>query len=543
MNANNDLDTLFVEARYTEQRIPRYRGNPLIEALPPLLDDEALAQELTQFPEFEPAQRDWPTHERLLLVAGLGNFMLPMPRHIQLARSLETMMHEGYVGRSPRTAAHVRTLQMIYDRQKAGAAFSATPHSQRTALSSALVGMSGMGKTVATRRRLSLIPPVIYHPDLRVWQIPYLHIETPHDGASAKGLAHAILRKVDSLIPDGNYYEKYALRGKPSIETLLNHAARVLHLHFVGLLVVDEVQNLENSPKNKQALMSLLVSASNELGVPILFIGTNKARHVLTLDFRQARRATGHGQEYWDRLAKGSAERPDEWEDFINVLWRFQWLRKPVALNLHLSDLMYHHSQGVIDIAIKLFAAAQWRAMLDGSEQITAQLIDDCAKRELALVRPMIDAIRRNDVKALEAYDDVAPLNFESMLRDVQLQYEGKRQRGASIRPGNELFAPQLAAGLAQLGLDAEDAIQLADHVEAAGQATNLLEGCNQALKALKPPKAVRANKEGAGEAEIYELGDLRNAVQQAKANQTTIFEALKATRALCDLTKVLELS
>ena len=160
MNASNDAGALFVEARYTEQRIPRYRGNPLIEALPPLLDDEALAQELTQFPEFEPAQRDWQTHERLLLVAGLGNFMLPMPRHIQLARSLETMMLEGYVGRLPRTAAHVRTLQMLYDRQKAGAAFSTTPHSQRTALSSALIGMSSW-------RTLLMDDPVQHIDDFR----------------------------------------------------------------------------------------------------------------------------------------------------------------------------------------------------------------------------------------------------------------------------------------------------------------------------------------------------------------------------------------
>ncbi|MBW8371275.1 MAG: hypothetical protein K0M66_09915 [Thiobacillus sp.] len=79
MNSNHNPDGLYVEARYTELRIPRYRGNPLIEALPPILDDEALAQELTQFPDFDTSQRDWPTHERLLLVAGLANFMVPIP--------------------------------------------------------------------------------------------------------------------------------------------------------------------------------------------------------------------------------------------------------------------------------------------------------------------------------------------------------------------------------------------------------------------------------------------------------------------------------
>lgn len=542
MNSNHDPNGLFVEARYTEPRIPRYRGNPLIEALPPILDDEALAQELTQFPDFDASQRDWPTHDRLLLVAGLANFMVPMPRHIQLARSLETLIHEGYVGRAPRTADHVRTLQMLYEKQKAGASFSSDLTGLPAVLSTALVGPSGMGKTVTTRRRLSLIPPVIHHPGLNIWQIPCLHIETPHDGASAKGLAHAILRKVDRLVPDANYYEKYAVRGKPSLETLLNHVARVLHTHFVGLLVVDEVQNLENSPKNKQALMSLLVSASNELGVPILFIGTNKARRVLGLDFRQARRATGYGQVYWDRLAKGDMKNPGEWEDFINTLWHFQWVRRRVDLNPHLADLMYHHSQGIIDIAIKLFAAVQWRAMLDESETITAQLIDNCAKHELALVQPMIDAIRRQDAVALAAYDDVAPLNFESMLKDVQNRYEGQRLRAASIRPGDEPFAPQLAASLTQLGLEVEQAMAIADSVEATGQATNLLEGCSQALQALKPRKAVRAKKGESPEPEVFPPGDLRNAIQQAKADQTTVFEALKASRALCNLNEVLEL-
>ena len=542
MNPNHDHHGLYVEAKYTEQRLPRYRGNPLIEALPPILDDQELAQALTQFPDFDANQRDWPVHERFLLVAGLANFMVPLPRHIQLARTLETLMREGYVGRAPRTAEHVRIAQQLYENQKAGIAFSSMAAALPATLSTALVGISGMGKTVTTRRRLSLVPTVIYHSDLHIWQIPYLHVETPHDGASAKGLAHAILRKTDTLVPDAHYYETYALRGKPSLETLLNHAARVLHMHFVGLLVVDEVQNLENSPKNKQALMSLLVSASNELGVPILFIGTNKARHVLTLDFRQARRATGYGQSYWDRLAKGDWNHPNEWEDFISALWHFQWLRHPVDLNPHFGDLMYHHSQGIIDIAIKLFAAAQWRAMLDGSETITAQLIDDCAKCELALVQPMVDAIRRQDAVALATYDDVAPLNLEGMLKEVQRKYEGRRLRAASIKPGDEPFAPQLAASLTQLGMEAEQAMALADQVEATGEATNLLEGCGQALQALKPPKALRTKKGEAPEPETFQPGDLRNAIQQAKANQTTVFEALQASHMLCDLNEVLEL-
>lgn len=42
MESRNNIMSAAVTAVYTEQRIPRFRNNPLIAALPPALDDEAL---------------------------------------------------------------------------------------------------------------------------------------------------------------------------------------------------------------------------------------------------------------------------------------------------------------------------------------------------------------------------------------------------------------------------------------------------------------------------------------------------------------------
>lgn len=530
--------TTFVEARYTEQRISRYRGNPLIEALPQSMDELALVDALFQKPEFSREQRSWPTQERLKLVSGLSSFMVPLGRHIQLATTIDVLMREGYVGRAPRTAEHTKLFQKIYENQKAGKAFSGTAGAITAQLSTSLIGISGMGKTTTVKRALGTIPQVIYHPDLKIWQIPYLHIETPHDGVSVKGLAHSILRKVDALIPDANYYETYALRGKPSVETLMNHVARVLHIHCVGLLVCDEIQNLENAPKNKQSLMTLLVSASNELQVPIMFIGTNKARRVLGLDFRQARRSIGQGLAYWDRLTQGTQEEPDEWDDFLGMLWNFQWTQKPVALNHHLSNVMYHYSQGVIDIAIKLFAAAQWRAMLDGSETLTAQLIESVAQREMSMVMPMVEALRTDNLRALEAYDDIAPLGFEDMLRDFETKYIGKRLRAASSRPGDNDFAPKLATLLSVVGVEDERAEQIATNIEKSGDAKDVLDGAALALKQLKPPARLKLVKQ---EQELpLEAGDLRNAIRRAKSEGTKVFEQLQRVGAVCDLNTVL---
>lgn len=536
----NNPTRVGLTAKYSEQRIPRYQGNPLIAALPPSLDDSALADALMQSPDYEAEQRDWPVHERMQLVGGLSSFMVPLARHVELARTLDALMREGYVGREPRTAQHTLVFQQLYENQKAGRPFQGLRAHSAPQLSTSLIGISGVGKSTTVQRVLAMTPEVLHHPELGIWQIPYLHIETPHDGVSVKGLAHSIIRKIDALIPDANYYETYAMRGKPSVETLMNHVARIMHMHCVGLLVVDEIQNLENAKKDKQSLMTLLVSASNELHVPIIFIGTNKARRVLGLDFRQARRSTGKGCAYWDRLGKGTLEEPEEWDDFLGVLWKFQWVQIPTELTQPLSDVMYHYTQGIIDIAIKLFAACQWRAMLDGSEVLTAQLIDSVAKRELSMVMPMLEALRTNDLKALEAYDDIAPLTFENMLRNAESQYVGKRLRGASTRSGTQNFVPAVAAALANLGVESEHAEQIAAAVEADGEAKNALEGTSLALKRLQPPSKVKAAKTKWMLEPVYEPGDLRNAIKLARTEGTNIYSQLQRMGVVCDIAQVL---
>jgi len=323
----------------------------------------------------------------------------------------------------------------------------------------------------------------------------------------------------------------------------MNHVARVLQMHCCGLLVIDEIQNLENAPKNKQSLMTLLVSASNELGVPIMFIGTNKARRLLGLDFRQARRSIGQGLAYWDRLDTDETG-PNEWNDFLEVLWRFQWVTTPVPLTPFFSSLMFHHTQGVIDLAIKLFAAAQWRAMLDGSETITQQLMENVANHEMALVKPMIEALRKQDLKALEAYDDIAPLGFENLLKEMRTKYEGARFRAASIRPGDEQFVPKMADALMHLGVEPAQAEGVAQQVQASGTAHNVLDGMSQAVAIMAPIKQVKAKK-GVSPQPEPELspGDLRLAIRAAQSQGTTILKQLEDMHMLCDLEQTLDLS
>lgn len=72
----------------------------------------------------------------------------------------------------------------------------------------------------------------------------------------------------------------------------MNHAARVMHSHCVGVLIVDEIQNLSHKGTSKATLMSAFVTASNQLGVPYLF-----------------RRNRQGGRGAWSELSARTAQR------------------------------------------------------------------------------------------------------------------------------------------------------------------------------------------------------------------------------------------
>lgn len=526
-----------VEAIYSPQRIPLFRGNPLIEALPPLEDEQSLFKSLFCVPEFSEEQREWSNAERLQMIGQLGNFMLPLERHLKLAQGLDALMRQGYVGRSPRTAASHALFNKLYEQQKSGRSFQAHVGQLTAQLSGSLIGVPGIGKTTALRRILARIPEVIFHPELNFYQVPYLMIETPYDGASVKGLAESIFRKLDKLLPDAHYGELYS-NARSGAETLMNHAARLMHIHGVGLLVLDEIQNLENSPKNRQSLMTLLVSASNELGVPILFTGTNKAKNILTLDFRQARRSTGLVSMYWDTLVRGTPEEPSEWEDFLHMLFKFQWVKKPTELTPAIANLMYHHSQGIVDIAIKLFALSQTRAIYQGLETLSGALIDDVARNEMALVEPMIAAMRNGNPTALAACPDIAPLSLDMMMSNMGATYSGRFVRGASILPTNPEYLPEVKDALCGLGFEASDAAVLA---EATKNSTNVIDGVKKALQHATSGRKTIHHKSNKAVTPFpkYPVGDYRNALNPAVSGENN-YERLVALKMVANLEEIL---
>lgn len=188
------------------------------------------------------------------------------------------------------------------------------------------------------------------------------------------------------------------------------HMAHVANLHALGVLVIDEIQHLNKTKIGPDALLNFLVTLVNTIGVPVILIGTLSAIPLLQENFRQARRASGMGSLIWDRMPKGKA-----WDYFISQLWKYQWTRDPTALSPEIQEVLYDESQGILDIVVKLFMLAQLRVVSIGEvrrgpEVLTAELLRKVAREDFRVVRPMLDALRANDTKALLKYDDLLPL-------------------------------------------------------------------------------------------------------------------------------------
>ena len=517
----------------------------MVMALPYALNYDELYEAMTRLPEFGIEQQDWSEEERIQMILTLSHFHLTFKHSLRLGRTVDSLIRGGYVGRVPRTVEHAKKLQKTHDLGGTSRPDAMVTLSENPQLSAFLMGPPGLGKTTTIKRIRALYSPVIYHPVYNVYQITSLHIEMPSDGASIKALAYEILKALDKLIPGACYFETYT-KLKMSGEILMRSISRLLHQHFVGILIADEIQNLmnANSGKSKNTLMTELVSACNDLGVPILFVGTNKAAQVFSMDFRTSRRAVGHGIEHWDRLSEEKTYadgtegdgRPgtSEWQEFLDVLWTFQWVRKPVALDASFAAVMYHLSQGVIDIAIKLFAAAQVMAIFAKTEKLTTELLIEVYETQMKSVHPMLKALREGNVEDLTQFPDIATVSIQSMVESMTRKVRTKASDAYAVKPTDSSFVTRVAASLAAGGFDETLAVEAAEFVFNEGKVTNLDEGVERARKYLKKPKyKTPVKSKGVSTQENLEApieylpDDYRRAIGLAGKESTTVYAQL----------------
>lgn len=391
--------------------LSEYRNNPFITKLPPLLSQREVLSSLASRPEFQEHERNYSTQIRKHCIMRLGRYFEPLERQFQLAERFGMLLRQGYVGRNPLTHDYILHLQNGTERIEANSLNIPTRHPvENTANSFALTGCSGIGKSKSIERVLHQYPQCIKHTEpFSLTQIVWLKLDCPSQG-SPKQLCINFFSALDRLIGT-NYLKWYGSR-RASVDEMMVHMAHIANLHALGVLVIDEIQHLNKTKIGPDALLNFLVTLVNTIGVPVILIGTLSAVPLLQENFRQARRASGFGSLIWDRMPQGKP-----WDYFIDQLWKYQWTRDYTPINPEIRAVMYDESQGILDIVVKLFILAQFRALDIGEvrgtpELLTPQLLLKVAREDFRMVRPMLEALQKSDVKALLRYDDLLPLQI-----------------------------------------------------------------------------------------------------------------------------------
>ena len=402
------------KAHYLEQVIPEYQGNPMIEALPEIWAGETVVEKLSEDAPYHNGERMLDAHYRMHCIQRLFHYFQPLEQHIDIEQRISRCIRQGYLNRNPLSREYAKTLADGYKALSDRKSYQSIQGFPSNASGFTIIGMSGVGKSTAVEKILSLYPQCIEHScycgqPLIVTQIVWLKLDCPHDG-SIKGLCFQFFDAVDRAV-GADYFPRYT-KARYTVDVLMVLMTQLVNLYQIGILVIDEIQHLSLAKGGgSEKMLNFFVTLVNTIGIPVVMIGTTKAMSILQSEFRQARRGSGQGDLLWDRMQNDMS-----WKVFAASMWRHQWTREKVTLTGEMRDALYEESQGIKDIAVKLYAMVQVKAITTGKETFSEKDFHAAAAEKLGLVKPMLDALRTGDKKKILQYGDLSPVSIEEYL-------------------------------------------------------------------------------------------------------------------------------
>ncbi len=415
------------EAHYTTATLDLYRGNPLIEALPDYanVSNKDIAEKLLKLPQKSARMT---RRERGRWLASLeANFFVPLQRHIELFCTIDILLRQGYQLRRPHLSPECACFRQNEEYFRRAA--EERPSLWHESLSSCVIGCPGTGKTTGADRILALYSQAISHS--QAWlgepllQIVYLRVACPREGG-ARALCARIIEEICRIA--GRSDAEAFVRPRSSLDSLMLAVVRLMEAHHVGLLVLDDMENMVRLRKNREDFLNFMARLSNSVGLPVLFIGTPKFRRFLMSSMSTARRFASFGSFRWDRLTPTVTQREQteegemteekanpDWERFVDGIWQANVLREDGAfMPGAVERKLYELTQGVVDLMVKLMILGQLRALVlsmrspERIEKLTPELLEEVFEAHFGHLRPLTEALKKNDEKRIEAFEDLS---------------------------------------------------------------------------------------------------------------------------------------
>lgn len=243
-----------------------------------------------------------------------------------------------------------------------------------------IIGTSGIGKSSAISRAISLITEnrIIETDKPYTKIIPCLIVQCPFD-SSVKGLLLEILRKVDEELGTDHYI--HAVKSRASTTDMLIGAVSSIALNNIGMLVVDEIQNVVNS-KNGKSLIGALTQLINNSGISICMVGTPESTVFFEQAMQLARRSVG--------LQYTTMKYDEYFQSFCKIIFKYQFLKNRTEITAAITEWLYEHSAGVVSVVVSLIHDAQEIAILTGKEVLNLDTLNEAYQQRLTLLHGYI---------------------------------------------------------------------------------------------------------------------------------------------------------
>lgn len=344
-----------------------------IKELPEMKSGEELIEELSVFPDYNDSIRQESQTVRLMRLSDLYRLYIPSNMSTEIYAKLYLALLRSLQKKG--TQAAIRQKYQNYNRIQNQEYRGIIGGSD----SFTIIGTSGIGKSSAISRAIELITEnrVIEIEEPYVKVIPCVIVQCPFD-SSVKGLLLEILRKVDEEL--GSSYYKNAVRARATTDMLIGSVSQVA-LNHIGMLIVDEIQNVVNS-KNGKSLIGSLTQLINNSGISICMVGTPECNPFFEQAMQLARRSVG--------LQYQNMPYDAYFESFCKILFEYQYVKNRTEISSAIIEWLYEHSSGILSVVVSLIHDAQEIAILSGKEILDMEMLNQAYNQRLSFLHSYI---------------------------------------------------------------------------------------------------------------------------------------------------------
>lgn len=340
--------------------------------------------------------------ERLHMVSSVRDLHMPSPTGIAVARQIDLMLREGYRHREPNRATSWQSIYALSSPAAMGQPMGGSP-CPAAAVAASAIGVSGVGKTSAIERALSLYPQCVEHarfPHMagKHQQLVWLKAEVPESG-KAVDLARSLALATDAALGTRYFMEDAFLRNARG-SVLLSLWLRRVVAHFPGIIVLDEIQNLFKIATLSQRTggrkagarpqlrivddeaLKFILTLINVARIPILVSGTPDAMAIFETRMSTSQRLTIEGLIRFNHAASPN----DDYfkEILLPTLLRYQWLDQKVQNTPALLQTMHRYTAGLPRLCVNIWVQAQRLALEKNAKVLEIRHLDQVAATTMA---------------------------------------------------------------------------------------------------------------------------------------------------------------